>query len=51
MKAGNKESRKMNRNLFAILSGDRQLRAIFSGIVLTTVALLGVAVAAGVWYF
>ena len=41
----------MNRNLFAILSGDRQLRAIFSGIVLTAIALLVVAITAGVWYF
>ena len=40
----------MNKKLFAILSGDRQLRAIFSGVVLAVVALLGVAVTAGIWY-
>lgn len=40
----------MNKKLLAILSGDRQLRAIFSGVILAAVALLGVAVTAGIWY-
>lgn len=40
----------MKKKLLAILSSDRQLRAIFSGVVLAAVALLGVAVTAGIWY-
>ena len=39
-----------NKKLLAILSGDRQLRAIFSGVILAAVALIGVAITAGFWY-
>jgi hypothetical protein len=39
-----------NKNLLALLSGDRQLRAIFSGVILAAVALIGVAITAGFWY-
>jgi hypothetical protein len=39
-----------NKNLLTILSGDKQLRAIFSGVIIAAVALVGVAVTAGFWF-
>jgi hypothetical protein len=39
-----------NKRLLNLLSMDRDLRAIFSGIILTSVALISMAVTAGIWY-
>ena len=39
-----------NKNLLAILSGDKELKFIFSGIIMAAVALIGVAAAAGFWF-
>jgi len=39
-----------NKSFLALLSTDRQLRVIFSGVVISAIALLSVAVTAGVWY-
>jgi hypothetical protein len=38
------------RKLTAVLHDDRQLLKLFSGIILTAVALLSIAVTAGIWY-
>ncbi len=51
MKAGNKEEEEMNsKRLLALLSGDKQLLATFSGMIFSFVALLSLAVTAGIWY-
>lgn len=51
MKTGNEEEEKMNsKKLLARLTSDRQLLAIFSGVVLSAIALISVAVTAGIWY-
>ncbi len=39
-----------NKKLLSILGGDKQLLAMFSGVILCAVALLSMAVTAGVWY-
>jgi hypothetical protein len=38
------------KNLITVLQDDRELLAIFSGIILTGVAMLSVLVTAGIWY-
>lgn len=38
------------KNLITVLHDDRELLAIFSGIVLTGVAMLSLLVTAGIWY-
>jgi hypothetical protein len=50
MKAGDKEAKVNKKNLIAILSIDKELQAIFSGVILSAVALVSVAIAAGIWY-
>ncbi len=51
MKAGNKEAEEMNnRKLLTLLRVDRQLLAMFSGILFSFVVLISLAVTAGVWY-
>jgi hypothetical protein len=54
MKAGNKEGKMNNRNRIKVLemvSHDRELLALFSGMVFTAIALLTMAVAAGIRLF
>ncbi len=51
MTTGNKEEGKMNnKKLSNLLRGDRQLLAMFSGILFSFVVLISLAVTAGVWY-
>jgi hypothetical protein len=38
------------KNLIEVLHGDRELLVIFSGIILTAVAMLSLAITAGIWY-
>ena len=39
-----------NKNLLILLSTDKLLRLIFSGVILSAIALLTLAITAGVWY-
>ena len=39
-----------NKKGLAIFGGDRQLLGLFFGVVLSALALISVAVTAGVWY-
>ncbi len=51
MKTGNKEEKEMNsKNLLNILRVDRQLLAMFSGILFSFVIMISLAVTAGIWY-
>jgi hypothetical protein len=50
MKAGNKEAEMNKKNFMDILCIDKELRAIFSGVILSAVALASVAITAGIWY-
>jgi hypothetical protein len=50
MKAGDGEVAMNGKSLLTILCGDRQLRAIFSGVIVAAAALIGVAVTAGFWF-
>jgi hypothetical protein len=38
------------KNLIVVLHDDRKLLSLFSGIILTAVAMLSLAVTAGTWY-
>ena len=51
MKAENKEEGKMNnKKRLSLFGGDKQLLGLFFGVVLSSAALLSVAVTAGIWY-
>ena len=51
MKTGNEEEKEMNsKKILTILNRDRQLLAMFSGIVFSIVVLLSLAVTAGICY-
>ena len=39
-----------SKNLVNLITRDRQLMSLFSGMVLSVVVLVSLAVAAGVWY-
>lgn len=39
-----------SKNLVNLITRDRQLVSLFSGMVLAAIALLSVAITAGVWY-
>ncbi len=39
------------KKLLAILGDDRELLTLFSGVVLSGIALVTLAVTAGIWYF
>jgi hypothetical protein len=39
-----------NKSFLTLLTTDKQLRVIFSGMVISVIALLFVAVTAGIWY-
>lgn len=52
MKAGDRETmmKTKTRKLTAVLHDDRRLLELFSGIIFTAVALVSLAVTAGIWY-
>ena len=47
----NSRSKKMNnKNLLILLSTDKLLRLIFGGVILSAIALITLAITAGIWY-
>ena len=40
-----------SKKFIAVLSGHKDLQAMFSGMILSVMALIGMIVTAGIWYF